>query len=115
MTAQSAKTFKEAKNDRSYWGRLVESAIGAHLLNITRGTQAEVFYWREGDKEVDFVIQHGSEITAIEVKSGKGSVFHSAIDLFDETFKPKRILFVGESGIPIQKFLSSSLSDIIAR
>lgn len=73
-----------------------------------------MFYWREGDKEIDFVIQYGTQIIGIEVKSGKGSVFHSAIDLFDATFKPNRILLVGEAGISIQKFLSSSLSDIIA-
>lgn len=115
MTAQSAKTFKQAKNDLSYWGRLVESAIGAHLLNITRGTQAEVFYWREGDKEVDFVVQYGDQTIAIEVKSSKGSALRSAIDLFDSAFKPDRILLVGEAGIPIQKFLSSSLSDLFSK
>jgi uncharacterized protein len=39
ISAQSTKTFKDAKKDRIFWGRLVESAVGAHLLNSSRGTQ----------------------------------------------------------------------------
>jgi len=69
MSAQSNKTFNEAVQDRAFWGRLVESSVGAHLLNGIRGTQIELFYWREGDNEVDFVLKHGDVITAIEVKS----------------------------------------------
>ncbi len=66
MSAQSGKTFIQAREDRAYWGRLVESAVGAYLLNATRGTQIEVFYWREGDMEVDFVLREGNSITAMK-------------------------------------------------
>ena len=81
MSAQASKTYYEAKKDRSFWGRLVESAVGAYLLNSARGTQIEVFYWREGDKEVDFVIKNGNAVTAIEVKSGLGTARNSGLDL----------------------------------
>ena len=54
-----------------FWGRLVESAEGAHILNSTTGTNIEVFYWREGNQEVDFVLRSGRTITAIEVKSSR--------------------------------------------
>ena len=69
MSAQSGKSFEEAKNDKDFWGRLTESAVGAYLLNEIRGTQIELYYWREGDKEVDFVLKKGDFVTAIEVKT----------------------------------------------
>ena len=33
MTAGSRYSFDEAKADRTFWGRIVESAVGAHLFN----------------------------------------------------------------------------------
>jgi predicted AAA+ superfamily ATPase len=113
MTAQSMKTFKEAKADRNYWGRLVESAIGAHLLNQTRGTQIDVLYWREGDYEVDFVLQHGKNITAIEVKSGERRASLPGMNAFLSYCKPSRILLIGEGGITIEDFLKSPITDFM--
>ncbi len=115
MSALSGKTFKQAREDHVFWGRLVESAIGAYLLNATRGTQIEVFYWREGDKEVDFVLSRGNSITAIEVKSGKESINNSGIDLFVSKFKPERILLIGNQGISIEQFLLTPLSNFISK
>ena len=115
MSAQSTKTFQEAKKDREYWGRLVESAIGAHLLNITRGTQIEVFYWREGDHEVDFVLQHGESITAIEVKSGSRRSSLPGMNQFFNRCKSARTLLVGEGGISIEAFLRSPITDFIKK
>lgn len=114
MSAQSGKTFRQAREDRDFWGRLTESSVGAYLLNSIRGTQIEVFYWREGDKEVDFVLRHGDTITAIEVKSGHDSFKRTGVDLFISQFKPDRILLVGEQGIPIEKFLLSPISNFIS-
>lgn len=108
LSAQSGKSFFEAMADRAFLGRLIESAVGAHLLNGIRGTQIELFYWREGDKEVDFVLQWGSRLIAIEVKSGRESIHHSGIDSFVNQFKPDRILLVGDQGIPLRTFLSTS-------
>lgn len=113
ISAQSNKTFREACEDCSFWGRLVESTIGAHLLNAIRGTQIELFYWREGDKEVDFVLKRGENITAIEVKSGPEIFSRSGIDLFVKEFKPNRVLLVGERGISIEDFLKAPITDFI--
>ncbi len=113
MSAQSGKTFKEARSDPVFWGRLVESSVGAYLLNSIRGTQIELFYWREGDKEVDFVLRQGNSITAIEVKSNHGSINRSGIDLFINNFKPERVLLVGDQGIPLEKFFTTPLSNYI--
>ena len=51
-------------------GHLVESAVGALLLARAGAEGFEVFWWREGSKEVDFVLRRGGELAAIEVKSG---------------------------------------------
>ena len=71
MTAQSGLTLEEARADREFWGRLVESAVGAHLANAAAAGVCELFYWRERNREVDFVVQAGRVVTAIEVKSGR--------------------------------------------
>lgn len=113
MNAQSSLSYEAARKDHTYWGRVIESAIGAYLLNAIRGTQIELFYWREGDKEVDFVLQHGKSITAIEVKSENKPFIRSGMDSFAAKFKPNKILLVGPQGIPIEKFLKSSITDFI--
>ncbi len=113
MSALSGKTFKQAREDRIFWGRLVESAVGAHLLNSIRGTQIDLFYWREGDREVDFVLQQGTALTAIEVKSGKESMNRTGIDIFVNKFNPSRVLLIGDQGIPVEKFFSTPLSNFM--
>jgi predicted AAA+ superfamily ATPase len=107
FSAQSGMSFYEAMDDRVFFGRLVESAVGAHLLNSIRGTQIELYYWREGNREIDFVLKLGSQIIAIEVKSNKDHLQQSGIDEFVKQFKPKRMILVGERGIPLKTFLSS--------
>jgi predicted AAA+ superfamily ATPase len=112
MTAQSAKTFKMAKADPKFWGRLVESSVGAHLLNAIRGTQIELFYWREKDAEVDFILKKGKSITAIEVKSNQ-EFFSTGIDRFQSEFTPSKVLLVGERGIPLIDFFELPLDKLI--
>lgn len=111
ITAQSGLDLGQTKRDGDLWGRLVESTVGAHLVNMSHGTATSVFYWREGAKEVDFVIQKGKSITALEVKSGRKRESLSGLQAFSETFKPKRVLLVGEGGIPLQRFLEADLSE----
>jgi uncharacterized protein len=113
MTAQGNKSFHEARSDGHYWGRLIESMIGAHLLNSIRGTSIELFYWREGDDEVDFVLQQGESIIAIEVKSGWEGIKRSGVDLFVQRFKPHRVVLVGNQGIPLEDFLTTPLTDFV--
>lgn len=114
MTAQSNKTFFTAQEDTEFWGRLVESVVGAHLLNSIRGTQIELFYWRDGDNEVDFVLAYGDRITAIEVKSGMSVIAkNSGMDAFVKEFKPQRTLLVGELGIPVVDFLATPVMGLL--
>lgn len=106
VTAQQGYGFKEAKADRSYWGRLVESAVGAHLANGALMRELELSYWRERSKEVDFVVKTPRLLTAIEVKSGMATANQPGMDAFVSAFKADRTLLIGGDGISVAEFLS---------
>ncbi len=114
ITCQSELSFEEAKKDHKYWGRLVESAVGAHLVNESHAERLGVYYWREGSKEVDFVLKKGKSVSAIEVKSGQAPRPTSGTDEFSKKFKPKKLLLVGSEGISLEKFLGNPISKWIA-
>ncbi len=105
MTAPLGLSMNEALNDGAFWGRLVESAVGAHLTNAQSAGVCKVFYWRECNREVDFVVQAGRSLTAIEVKSGRARGTPAGMDAFSAMFKPTRKLLIGRNGISIHEFL----------
>lgn len=109
MSSAMPYTFAQARADRSHWGRLVESAVGAHLCNTARSTE-QIHYWRESPHEVDFVISDAKRLTAIEVKS---STHHGGLDglsAFANQHPHCRPLLVGAGGVPLTEFLSHPLS-----
>lgn len=114
MTAQSGLIPEEAHKDAAYWGRLVESAVGAHLLNAAAAGECELFYWRDGNAEVDFVVRSGRSLTAIEVKSGRPREALPGMAAFTAAFRPKRVLLVGGDGISIEEFLRRPVGKWIA-
>lgn len=105
-SALDHRSLDEARRDGDHWGRLVESCIGAHLINSSLGTGISITYWRERNQEVDFVLQRGKSVVAIEVKSGARRQSLPGLDAFARVAKPKRRLLVGGQGIPIEEFLS---------
>ncbi len=110
MTVTSGITLAEARADREFWGRLVESAVGAHLTNAAMRGECSVHYWRERNHEVDFVLKAGRTLTAIEVKSGRAPLAHAGIAAFDQAFHPTRTLLVGGDGITVEEFLSTPVT-----
>jgi predicted AAA+ superfamily ATPase len=106
MSVSSGLTLNEARSDREFWGRLVESAVGAHLANAAQRGECRLYYWRERNHEVDFVVQAGRRLTAIEVKSGRAPLAHAGTEAFSQAFKPQRTLLVGGDGIALEEFLS---------
>jgi len=106
MSAQDHRSLAEARRDGDYWGRLVESAIGAHLFNSSSGTGIKITYWRERNHEVDFILQHGKTTVAIEVKAGSRRESFPGMEAFAKQFKPKRQLLVGGQGVPLAEFFS---------
>jgi predicted AAA+ superfamily ATPase len=106
MSAQSGRRLADARADHTWWGRLVESAIGAQLVNAAAAGDCQAFYWRERNDEVDFIVRLGGQITAIEVKSGRRPDSLPGMDAFAAKFRPHRKLLVGQGGIPLEDFLS---------
>jgi len=110
ISAQSAGTLIDMKRQPDLWGRLVESAVGAHLMNEAVGTSVRIYYWRESSREVDFILQQGRSITAIEVKSGRARDSLTGINRFSELFRPQRTFLIGVDGIAFSDFFTSPLS-----
>ena len=104
MTAGSGYSFDEAMADRTFRGRIVESAVGAHLFNTAR-SDIRVHYWRDESLEVDFVLQRGFQSIPIEVKSAATTMPLRGMDAFSQRFSPHRALLVGADGIPLDEFL----------
>lgn len=103
ISAQRRENFKDIRNQPEEWGRWVESAIGAHLLNLAFTGDLSLYYWREGNDEVDFVIQN-NKLTAIEVKSGK-RLAKTGLEKFRALFNPDKLLLVGDNALSWQEFL----------
>lgn len=106
MTAQAAVPPEDALAEHELRGRLVESAVGAHLVNAAAAHECEVFYWRERNREVDFVVRAGGRVGAIEVKSGRARGAQAGLSAFVDAFPGARTLVVGEGGVPLADFLS---------
>jgi hypothetical protein len=109
VSAGFHRTFEALRADGEAWGRLVESAVGAHLLNEAASTPVEVFYWRDRAREVDFVLRLDDALVAIEVKSGRKKDYPYELDAFARAFQVRRALLVGPDGIPVEEFLSTPL------
>jgi predicted AAA+ superfamily ATPase len=107
MSALARTSFAHIHADRNRWGRLVESAVGAHLLNSAIGTGIEVQYWLDCNREVDFVLVAGDAVVGIEVKSGRRETALPGMASFARTFPVKRQLLVGASGIALEDFLAT--------
>ena len=110
MTAGSSYGFQDARADRTYWGRLVETAVGAHLMN-TSAPPTRLHYWREGVDEVDFVLARGSRRLLIEVKSGTGQHVLRGVRMFERKFGETPYLLVGSDGVDLGEFLSYSAQE----
>ena len=106
MTAGSTYSFDEARNDRTFWGRIVESAIGAHLVN-TATSGIDVQYWRDGSDEVDFVLKGGPRVVGIEVKSGGTLRQTRGTEKFQAKPAVDHCFVVGGGGVPLDEFLSA--------
>ncbi|MCM1169829.1 MAG: ATP-binding protein [Bacteroides sp.] len=111
LSALSGLTFGKVYTTPKVWGRWVESAVGAHILNQAEEWDYKVYYWRERDKEVDFVIGCGSQCVAIEVKSGRRTS-NAGLPEFVKRFNPQHSFVVGSGGVPVEEFLQWELGDL---
>ena len=105
--------FDEAVRNPKVWGRIFESAIGAHIACNTFTSGYQAYYWRENNQEVDYIIKSGSKISVIEVKSNHDSA-SKGLTLFREKFNPQSAFIVGSGGFPPDQFLSQNPIKLIS-
>ena len=108
MSALAPERFGEIRQDPARWGRWVESAVGAHLINQCQEHRLGLYYWRHRQDEIDFVLTGQGRVVGIEVKSVAGSST-SGMGAFKSQFNPDRVLLVGPSGLPVEEFLEMDM------
>jgi predicted AAA+ superfamily ATPase len=104
VTALGGQDYQTSRRAPADWGWLVENAVGGYLLNTL--PRSSVYYWRRENAEVDYVVERGTEILAIEVKSGRPRQT-AGLSRFKEFYPKAKTLIVGSGGVPLETFFSS--------
>lgn len=112
LSALSNIKFEKAFVDPKMWGRWVESTVGSYLLNMSEDLGYHVYYWRERNDEVDFILEYNRSSIAIEVKSGRRTT-NVGLSVFREKFHPLSSFVVGSGGISLEEFLSADLANLM--
>lgn len=115
LTATTGMTPDEVLADPEYRGRLVESAVGAHLANAAALRECELYYWRDNNREVDFVLRAGRRVIGIEVKSGRLRGARTGLSAFVDHFPAAQTIVVGENGTPLEEFLLRPVGEWLSR
>ena len=105
-------TYEKAYTHPTLWGRWVESAVGCYLLDKADELEYQLYYWRESNDEVDFVIARGEHLVAIEVKSGRRQN-NTGLSTFRNLYHPKYSLVVGGEAMPLEKFFTGNLANLL--
>jgi predicted AAA+ superfamily ATPase len=114
LSALRTETFKEARQDRELWGRVWESAAGSYLINQVRENAGyALYYWRQNNDEVDFVVKRGNKIAAFEIKSGRKTGSGGNLSVFKNLFPSSKTLLVGGQGFNLVDFLKTPVRDLL--
>lgn len=97
MTALSEKGREGLLGEPDLRGCIVESAVGARLLARSGEEGFDLFWWREGNDEVDFVVERGESVSAIEVKGGNEAGQSGMAKFLSEHPTAKRLVVGGSS------------------
>lgn len=112
FSVYQGRSFDSELLDARRWGRWVESAVGAHLVNFAEDMGYKVYYWRERQDEVDFVLSYMDKVVAIEVKSGRRQDNRGRY-IFEERFHPTYSLVVGADGLSVSDFLLMPIESLL--
>lgn len=108
LNVYNSFSFDAARINPQQWGRQLESAVGAYLLNEAEKHHLQITYWRENNAEVDYVVEYRGKTIAIEVKSN-GVRTNAGLHIFQEKYHPHAAFVVGDAGIPSDIFLKSDI------
>ena len=106
VTASNPRAFAMKNTDAAWRGRLVENAVGAVLLQEYTSSTTNLYYWRDGMLEADFVLTDGPQLFGIEVKSGRPDKI-SGLAAFKKKYPKANPLIIGSSGIPLETFFEN--------
>jgi len=104
ITAYTQQPLAQVMLDPVAWGRWVENIVGTHLLNASREQAFEMWYWREGNHEIDFILKQGSKLIAIEVKAGN-RLKSSGLTAFEKQHGECKKLLIGTDGFTWKDFI----------
>ncbi len=111
LSSQGNEKFEDIILNPKEWGRLVESSIGAHLMNFATTERFNLYYWRENNDEVDFILEQNGKLIGIEVKSGRRAT-NKGMEIFANKFNPEKVIVIGTGGIPLEDFLQMNPIDL---
>jgi uncharacterized protein len=111
LSAQKNEYFSQILQKPAEWGRVVESAVGAHLINNSISQNYSVYYWRERNWEVDYILERRGRIIAIEVKSNYREN-SKGLEVFRNKFNPDKFYLVNNRSLPWQEFLRINPSEL---
>jgi len=105
-------SFEKVFTDSQQWGRWVESAVGCYLLDKADDLDCDLYYWRENNEEVDFVLRRADKLLAIEVKSGKRQS-NSGLSTFRQMYNPQHSLVVGGQALPLEDLFKGDIANLL--
>ena len=105
-------SYEKVFTDPHLWGRWVESAVGCYLLDKADELDCDLFYWREDNEEVDFVLRRADKVLAIEVKSGKRQS-NSGLSTFRQMYNPQHSLVVGGEALPLEDLFKGDIASLL--
>ena len=105
-------SYEKVFTDPQLWGRWVESAVGCYLLDKADELDCDLFYWREDNEEVDFVLRRADKLLAIEVKSGKRQS-NSGLSTFRQMYNPQHSLVVGGQVLPLEDLFKGNIASLL--
>lgn len=97
ISAMAGQRYAQTKKNTSLWGRMVENAVGAKLYPLLLEKGGRLFYWRERQNEMDFVVELGSRLIAIEVKSSIPKPIEANFIKFKQRYKKAEFVLISAS------------------
>lgn len=111
ISAQRIEFFDEILAKKEEWGRMVESAIGSHLVNSALANNFKVYYWRHRNDELDFVLEKRGKVIGLEVKTNN-TKRTSGMNTFSKMYQPDKVLMIGNGGLRWQDFLKLNPNEL---
>ena len=113
LSARSRKTFTEVYSNPNEWGYIFENSVGAYLVDqVLKNSNCALYYWREHNFEIDYVLQYGDEVIGIEIKSGESGMPGKSAIKFKELFPKAKLILVGKQGIPYEVFMKTDINTL---